>query len=552
MNFKGIYYSLTFRLALAIGLTAALTYQALEKEWGWFLFLGIGWLAALRGISLLFKRNAQKVAFMFDAIDNSDYAFKYATRGRSSNDKLVSESLNRITQILFQAKAEAIQKEKYYELIMNQVNTGIIVEDDKGNIFQTNNEALRLLGLTVFTHARQLGRIDENLERLISDVRPGEKHQISFINERGTVHLSVRVSEMTLQEKHVRIIAINDINSELDDKEIESWIRLTRVLTHEIMNSVTPITSLSDTLLSLHQNVDEEIRGGLEVISSTGKSLIAFVESYRKFTHIPTPQPSLFYVNKFAERLTRLARHHNNYPNITIIAINDINSELDDKEIESWIRLTRVLTHEIMNSVTPITSLSDTLLSLHQNVDEEIRGGLEVISSTGKSLIAFVESYRKFTHIPTPQPSLFYVNKFAERLTRLARHHNNYPNITIRIDVEPEDLIVYADENLITQVVLNLLKNAMQAIGHEQENGFILFKAYCDPNEAVILEVTNNGPIIPPEEAEHIFVPFFTTKEGGSGIGLSISRQIMRLSGGSIALRSNPAQRQTTFVLTFP
>lgn len=135
---------------------------------------------------------------------------------------------------------------------------------------------------------------------------------------------------------------------------------------------------------------------------------------------------------------------------------------------------------------------------------------------------------------------------------RLARHHNNYPNITIRIDVEPEDLIVYADENLITQVVLNLLKNAMQAIGHEQENGLILFKAYCDPNEAVILEVTNNGPIIPPEEAEHIFVPFFTTKEGGSGIGLSISRQIMRLSGGSIALRSNPAQRQTTFVLTFP
>ena len=256
MNFKGIYYSLTFRLALAIGLTAALTYQALEKEWGWFLFLGIGWLAALRGISLLFKRNAQKVAFMFDAIDNSDYAFK----------------------------AEAIQKEKYYELIMNQVNTGIIVEDDKGNIFQTNNEALRLLGLTVFTHARQLGRIDENLERLISDVRPGEKHQISFINERGTVHLSVRVSEMTLQEKHVRIIAINDINSELDDKEIESWIRLTRVLTHEIMNSVTPITSLSDTLLSLHQNVDEEIRGGLEVISSTGKSLIAFVRIYRRLS----------------------------------------------------------------------------------------------------------------------------------------------------------------------------------------------------------------------------------------------------------------------------
>lgn len=439
MSFKGIYHSLSFRLALAIGLTAALTYLALAEEWWWFLPLSAGWMAALWGIGLLFRRNAQKVAFMFDAIDNNDYAFKYATRGRSSNDKLVNDSLNRIIRILFQAKAEAAQKERYYELIMNQVSTGIIVEDDKGYIFQTNNEALRLLGLTVFTHVRQLGRVDEKLERLISGVRAGEKHQVSFTNERGTAHLSVRVSEMTLQEKHVRIIAINDINSELDDKEIESWIRLTRVLTHEIMNSVTPITSLSDTLLSLHRDIDEEIRGGLEAISSTGKGLIAFVESYRKFTHIPTPRPSLFYVNKF-----------------------------------------------------------------------------------------------------------------AERLTRLAHHHNDYPNIRVHTDVRPEDLIVYADENLITQVVLNLLKNAMQAIGHEQADGLILLKAYCDPNEAVVLEVTNNGPIIPPEEAEHIFIPFFTTKEGGSGIGLSISRQIMRLSGGSITLRSNPAQRQTTFVLTFP
>lgn len=436
---KGLYYSLTFRLTLLIVLTIGGTYCVLEKNWGWLPFLLIGWFSVIQLIRTLFRRNAQKVAFMFDAIDNSDYAFKYATRGRSTNDKMVSESLNRITQILFQAKAEAIQKEKYYELIMNSVNTGIIVLDDKGNIFQTNNEALRLLGLTVFTHVKQLGRIDENVQNLLSTIRPGEKHQVSFANERGTVHLSLRVSEMSLQEKHVRIIAINDINSELDDKEIDSWIRLTRVLTHEIMNSVTPITSLSDTLLSLHEDVNEDVRNGLEVISTTGKTLIAFVESYRKFTHIPTPQASLFYVSKF-----------------------------------------------------------------------------------------------------------------AERMIQLARHHNNYPNITIHIDIQPTDLIVYADENLITQVVLNLLKNAMQAIGSGQPNGQIELKAYCNEEEAVLIEVSNNGPVIPQEEAEHIFVPFFTTKEGGSGIGLSISRQIMRLSGGSISLKSAPAARKTTFVLTFP
>ena len=311
--------------------------------------------------------------------------------------------------------------------------------DDIGNIYQTNNEALRLLGLSVFTHVKQLARIDEKLQTTIANILPGDKHQISFVNERGTVNLSIRVSEMTLQEKHVRILAINDINSELDDKEIDSWIRLTRVLTHEIMNSVTPITSLSDTLLSIHEDADSEIRNGLEVISTTGKSLISFVESYRKFTHIPTPEPSLFYVQKF-----------------------------------------------------------------------------------------------------------------AERMTNLARHHNNFPNITININIEPADLIVYADEKLITQVVLNLLKNAMQAIGSEQPDGLIELKAYCNPDESVIIEVSNNGPTIPPEEAEHIFVPFFTTKEGGSGIGLSISRQIMRLSGGSIALKSNPTINKTSFILTFP
>lgn len=437
--FKGLYNSLTFRLGLFGMLTAAGTYMAITRQWEWFVFLLIGWLYAIRLMSVLYKRNAQKVAFMFDAIDNSDYAFQYATRGRSSNDKLVSASLNRITQILFQAKAEAIQKEKYYELIMNSVNTGIIVLDDTGNIYQTNNEAMRLLGLSVFTHVKQLSRIDERLQTTIANIRPGDKHQLSFVNERGTVNLSIRVSEMTLQEKHVRILAINDINSELDDKEIDSWIRLTRVLTHEIMNSVTPITSLSDTLLSIHEEADSEIRNGLEVISTTGKSLISFVESYRKFTHIPTPEPSLFYVQKF-----------------------------------------------------------------------------------------------------------------AERMVNLARHHNNFPNITINICIEPADLIVYADENLITQVVLNLLKNAMQAIGSEQPNGRIELKAYCNPDESVVIEVSNNGPTIPPEEAEHIFVPFFTTKEGGSGIGLSISRQIMRLSGGSIALKSNLAIKKTTFILTFP
>ncbi len=438
MGFKSSQHSLILNILLLIIICVFGTYCAMVHLWTVIPIAFFFVIIIIKRIRKLYHQSTQKIAFMLAAINNNDYAFKYATEGYSLNERLVNETLNRITQILFQAKAEAVQREKYYELIMNSVKTGIITIDSNGNIVQSNNSALRLLGMSVLTHVKQIGNIDKNLEQLISTIQSGAKEQISFSNERGNINLSLRVSEMQLKEKHVRIIALNDINNEMDEKEIDSWIKLIRVLTHEIMNSITPITSLSDTLLALHKEMDKDIKDGLEVISSTGKGLISFVESYRKFTHIPTPQPNLFYIDKFAERMIQLTR--SNYP---------------------------------------------------------------------------------------------------------------YPNIEIRTDIRPDDLILYADENLISQVVLNLLKNAMQAIGTEQANGWILFKAYCNKEENVVIEISNNGPLIPPEETEHIFVPFFTTKKKGSGIGLSISRQIMRLSGGSLVLKSNPSMQYTTFVLNF-
>ena len=428
-----------FRVSLTVICCLATVWFGVYQSYIWLgissclLVLSIIWQVRL------YRLHIKQVLFMIDALENNDSAFRFPEESGTPESKQINRALNRVGRILYNVKAETAQQEKYYELILDFVSTGLLVLNDNGAVYQKNKEALRLLGLNVFTHVRQLSKVDTTLMEKMENCHPGDKLQVVFHNERGTVNLSIRVSEINVHKEHLRILALNDINIELDEKEIDSWIRLTRVLTHEIMNSVTPITSLSDTLLSLHQNADDEIRNGLEVISTTGKSLISFVESYRKFTHIPTPEPTLFYVQKF-----------------------------------------------------------------------------------------------------------------AERMVKLARHHTNFPNITINVSVEPSDLIVYADENLISQVVLNLLKNAMQAIGCEQADGLIEVKAYCNEEEAVLIEVSNNGPVIPQEEAEHIFVPFFTTKEGGSGIGLSISRQIMRLSGGSIALKSAPAAKRTTFVLTFP
>ena len=397
-------YSFRVAVSLAVALLAGVMWTV-DVFWGAF-------CTALLPIALywqqkLYRHHVRKVLFMLDAIENNDNAIHFSETENTADARLVNRALNRVAHILYNVKSETAQQEKYYELILDCVNTGILVLNDNGAVYQKNSE---------------------------------DKLQMPFNNERGTVNMSVRVSDITVRKEHLRILALNDINNELDEKEIDSWIRLTRVLTHEIMNAVTPITSLSDTLLGLTEA---------------------------------------------------------------------------------------------------------------QVSKEEIRNGLQTISSTGKGLLSFVESYRKFTRIPTPEPSLFYVKSFIERMVELARHQHPDVRVTFHTDIAPSDLILYADENLVSQVVINLLKNAIQAIESDKntdKEGHINIRAYCNEAEAILIEISNNGPAIPNDIAEHIFIPFFTTKEGGSGIGLSISRQIMRLSGGNLSLLPG---KETTFILKF-
>ena len=318
---------------------------------------------------------------------------------------------------------------------MDFVETGLVVLDDKGNVFQKNRKALDLLGMEVFTHVKQLSRVSEDLEKTFREIMPGQKIQVEHTNERERGVLRFRASLITIQDKPYRIIALNDISHELDEREIDSWIRLTRVLTHEMMNSLTPVTSLSEMLLTL-----------------------------------PGAQK-----------------------------------------------------------------------------DEELRQGLETIHTTGRGLVNFVMSYRKLTRLPSPEPTLFDVRPFLERMVQLAKHQHPSPNVCITLEKVQEDLMLYADESMMTQVMTNLMKNAVQAIGPEKE-GKIRLRAYCDEQDMVRIEVSNNGPKIAPEIAEQMFIPFFTTKEEGSGIGLSLSKQIMRLQGGNVSLLPY-RDEWTTFVV---
>lgn len=425
-------------LFIVLLLTASCLLLLQHRNWLWLCVAFPALIISMVRFYRLYTYNTRKVAFLLDAIENDDPAIRFYEHVAGKDNSMVNIMLNRIARILYNVKQETAQREKYYELILDFVNTGIIVLNSTGAVYQKNNEAMKLLGADILTHVKQLSRISGELMHATQNAVPGDKLQIKFPTERGTVHLSLRVSGIKIKNEELRIIALNDINRELDEREIDSWIRLTRVLTHEIMNSLTPVTSLSETLLALP---------GAE--------------------------------------------------------------------------------------------------------NEEMKQGLETIHTTGKGLINFVMSYRKLTRLPSPEPSLFYVRTFLERMINLAQHQHQHPNITISILEAQNDLILFADENLIAQVVTNLLKNAIQAIGNAPD-GLITLKAYCDEQESIHIEIANNGPAIPADTAEQIFVPFFTTKEEGSGIGLSLSKQIMRLSGGTLALLPYKDVRQpTVFMLVF-
>ena len=385
-----------------------------------------------------YRRNIKKVTFLFDAIDNGDFSFNFPTEKRFKEDKILHQSLNRIKLFLQHTREEQMEREKYYEQILNAVDTGILVVDSHDNILQYNHAALQLLDTDVLTHMNQVkGKLKDE-------------------------HLAKHETQAMLKDKHVRIIALSDVSHELSNQEVDSWIKLIRVLTHEIMNTITPVTSLSETLLT---------------------------------------------------RVTE---------------------------------------------------------------DKYLKQGLETIHKTGTELLAFVNNYRRFTHVPQPQPALFYVEPFLERMALLCNHE-------VEISVSPKDLLVYADESLLSHVVTNLLKNAVEAFrekgklsaernkqdGNEQgrnkqecrsadlqsaasKKAFIRLQAYANAQESIIIDVSNNAGLIPEDVASHIFIPFFTTKPEGSGIGLSLSRQIMRVSGGNLSLHQDKAQGITTFRIIIP
>lgn len=367
-----------------------------------------------------------KIDFMSDALDSGETAFRYS-ESRWRNRRL-NKSLNRLRSIFEAEKADIRERERYFGTMLDHVQSGVIVIDGE-KIDYSNTVAKGFLGMAEISSLRQIGRISPDLANAFREASEMES-RASFISERGTVQFSISACTAKLHGKEVSIVTFNDITREMENNESESWTRLIRVLTHEIMNTVTPVASLSS---ALSQNLDsysaEDIRSALGTIASSSEGLISFVQSYRSLTHISAPMRKAFYLKDLVNDSVNIAKA--NWPSVNVL-------------------------------------------------------------------------YRELT----------------------------------------SDVILYADYGQMSQVLNNLIKNAVQAGA-----GNVSITASIDKREQTVIDIANDGEPISASGQEQLFVPFYTTKgSSGTGVGLSLCRQIVRLNGGTIKLSSS-TQEATVFTI---
>ena len=393
------------------------------------LVLGGAVVAALTYIvtrALVRRKIIGKIDFMSDALDSGESAFRYSEDQWS--DRRLNKSLNRLRAIFEAEKTDIRERERYFGIMLDHVQSGVIVIDGD-RIDYSNIIARGFLGMSDISSLRQIERLSPELANAFRSASETES-RASLISERGTVQFSISACESRLHGKDVSIVTFNDITREMENNESESWTRLIRVLTHEIMNTVTPIASLSS---ALSQN-------------------------------------------------------------------------LGDYDAE------------------------------------DVRSALGTIASSSEGLISFVQSYRSLTHIAAPVRKAFYLKDLVNDSVTIAQ--TNWPSASVSYHELSEDIILYADFGQISQVMNNLIKNAVQAGASE-----IDITASIDKRERTVINVANNGEPISETGKEQIFVPFYTTKgDSGTGVGLSLCRQIIRLNGGTINLTSSTAE-STVFTI---
>jgi two-component system nitrogen regulation sensor histidine kinase NtrY len=386
----------------------------------------------------IIESSNQDMASFLDSIKFDDLSSAFKTDSKDPDIQRLHQEMNEALSKLRYSRQERDSEYLFYKNIVMHVGIGLIIfKEETGKIEIFNSAARRLLKVNRAETVNDLKEVSDTLVNVFTRLRTGGRELLRLKVGEDFIQLSVYAIELTLRGENLKLISIQNIQSELEEKEMEAWQNLVRVLTHEIMNSVTPISSLAGI-------IEDEIK----------------------------------------------------------IHLRDSQEKPLDKD-----------------------QLADIHLSL------------QTISKRSEGLIHFVKEFRSLTHIPKPKPENFQVGPLFEEIAILHKKELSEKGIKLECSVNPTDITISADKILTEQVIINLVKNAIQAFD-EGEEKLITLKAYYNEKMRPVISVKDNGTGIDPEALEKIFIPFFTTKKTGSGIGLSLSRQIMRQHQGTLTVKS--------------
>lgn len=422
---------------------------------GWALFASRLHLAILllllilTGIFIIFKlltRTQNEILFFFKALENDDSSIAYRSNHRNRFIDELHRYLNVLNESFRDMKLNHDKRERYFSQILENLSSGLMVVSKTGHVNHINQEALSLFHITQLTHLKALSEVDSKLHSLLQNLEPREKREVILQDQEVGLKkvLGLQAIEINLQGEDVRVITVHDLSTEMERKEIDDWIRLIRILSHEIMNSLAPITSISTTLKEV-----------------------------------------------WAE---------------------DTERDSSDQKILQTVK------------------------------------GLDAIAEQSEGLTTFFESYRVLSRIPDPSKTNFSVCALLEKLETLVINNKENYRIAFSFSCENRELEIHADEQMIIQVMLNLITNAVQAL-ESTEDPAITVEAMRSDNSKIVVSVTDNGPGIPAHNVADIYLPFFTTRKKGTGVGLSYSRQVMSMNGGTMELDS--VQGRTEFRLLF-
>lgn len=449
MASRNFYVQLIFRVLL-ITLTALALAFAVFKPWYFTLiFSSIFLVAQVYSLIAFINSTNRKISYFFDAIRNEDFTLRFPERVSIKSFKELNQSLNRVNGLIQEVHLQLQVREQYYQEILKQASIGIMTFNEKGHILFSNPTLEKLLNYTPLNHIKQLAQVDEGLYQVFKSFKPFDRKLFQLTNEREQIQLALKSTPITLDGKSLILVVVQDIHEELDEKETESWVRLIRVLTHEIMNTITPIASISDSIIKYYKNDGK-------VVSS---------------------------------------------------------KSLDETQIKNTLK------------------------------------GLEVIKEQGGNLMDFVQSYRSLLNVPEPNRTIVSGKKLLGKIEVLMSTRQEDEQTNFYVECNPDNLEFFIDEKQITQVLINLGKNALQSV-RETKKGQVHIIAGIENDGLKYIEVKDNGPGIPSDLIDEIFVPFFTTKNEGTGIGLSLSKQVMQLHGGNLKVWSIPNQ-ETVFRMTF-